>query len=389
MKLLLKLILAAAILMLAAGTASARTVRSFSDFPEGTEPEVIGRRITEQFLSADPFSYAPAGFSDSKPHGWRRDLTYAIVSLWTNCLEFSHNAGYAYLEKTLTDNFEPYYSKKKRNGDNHVDHSIFGALPLEIFLLTGDRKALDYGLYYADHQWSEPDPKHPGGTGNKTYEEQLEFLARGYTPQTRLWIDDMYMINFLQTQAFRATGEQVYLDRSAKEMVLYLDSLQNDNGMFYHSATAHFDWGRGNGWMAAGMAIVLKYLPEAHKDYKRIMKGYRAMMKTLLKNQRESGLWGQLVTDQESWDETSGSAMFTYAFVEGVRNGWLPMKYGRAARKAWIALCGKLDSHANIADVCIGTNEFNDRNYYLERARINGDPHGQAAMMWIANALLN
>jgi len=199
----------------------------------------------------------------------------------------------------------------------------------------------------------------------------------------------MYMINFLQTQAFRATGDRIYLDRSAKEMVLYLDSLQNSNGMFHHSATAHFDWGRGNGWMAAGMAVVLKYLPESHKDYPRIMEGYRAMMKTLLKSQRKSGLWGQLVTDPESWDETSGSAMFTYAFVEGVKNGWLPARYGRAARKAWIALCGKLDAYANISDVCIGTNEYNDRDYYLNRARINGDPHGQAAMMWIANALLN
>ena len=32
------------------------------------------------------------------------------------------------------------------------------------------------------------------------------------------------------------------------------------------------------------------------------------MMATLLANQRESGLWGQIVDDRESWDETSGSA---------------------------------------------------------------------------------
>jgi len=118
------------------------------------------------------------------------------------------------------------------------------------------------------------------------------------------------------------------------------------------------------------------------------MKGYRKMMKTLLKNQRKSGLWGQLVTDPESWDETSGSAMFTYAFVEGVRNGWLPAKYAKAARKAWIGLCSKLDDHGNIADVCLGTDQLDDRDYYLSRPRVNGDPHGQAPMLWIVNSLL-
>ena len=35
--------------------------------------------------------------------------------------------------------------------------------------------------------------------------------------------------------------------------------------------------------------------------------------------------------------------MFTYAFVTGVKNGWLAEEtYGPAARKAWIALVGYL-----------------------------------------------
>jgi len=38
-------------------------------------------------------------------------------------------------------------------------------------------------------------------------------------------------------------------------------------------------------------------------------------------------------------------------------------------------------------DVCVGTNKNADREHYLKRPRINGDPHGQAPMLWLAGAL--
>ena len=81
--------------------------------------------------------------------------------------------------------------------------------------------------------------------------------------------------------------------------------------------------------------------------------------------------------------------MFTYAFLEGIRQGSLEEDvYGPAAMKAWAALCAKLDAHANLSDVCTGTNRKDSREWYLERPRVNGDPHGQAPMLWICNAML-
>ena len=58
-------------------------------------------------------------------------------------------------------------------------------------------------------------------------------------------------------------------------------------------------------------------------------------------------------------------------------------------RKAYLALVKKLDAHANLADVCEGTVKKNDRDHYLARPRVNGAPYGQAALMWICNALLS
>ena len=47
------------------------------------------------------------------------------------------------------------------------------------------------------------------------------------------------------------------------------------------------------------------------------------------------------------------------------------------------------DEFANLKDVCIGTGKKNDRTWYMERPREDGDPHGQAALSWICGALMS
>ena len=75
--------------------------------------------------------------------------------------------------------------------------------------------------------------------------------------------------------------------------------------------------------------------------------------------------------------------------IQGIQNGWIDSRiYGPAARKAWISLCGMLDEDGNMPAVCQGTGAKDDRDWYLNRKRVNGDPHGQAPMLWICNALI-
>ena len=204
-----------------------------------------------------------------------------------------------------------------------------------------------------------------------------------------MWIDDMFMITADQSQAYRATGDKKYLDHAAKEMVVYLDSLQRPNGLFYHAPDVPFFWGRGNGWVAAGMSELLRSLPADNPYRPRIMKGYKSMMASLLQYQASDGMWRQLIDDTASWPETSCTGMFTYAMITGVKNGWLDSKvYAGPARKAWLALVSYLDQNSDIREVCEGTNKKNDRQYYLDRKRNIGDLHGQAPVLWCATALL-
>ena len=263
---------------------------------------------------------------------------------------------------------------------NHVDLNMFGSLPLELYWVTKDERYKEVGLPYADTQWEVPEDAKP---------EEKAWAEKGYSWQTRLWIDDMYMITIVQTHAYKVTNDSKYIDRAAKEMVMYLDELQRPNGLFYHAPDVPFYWGRGNGWMAAGMSELLRYLPKNHKDRPRIMEGYLTMMKSLKEYQNPEGLWNQLLDDPECWTETSGSAMFTFAFITGVKNGWLDAKeYAPAARKAWMALVNYLTEKNQVREICVGTNKKNDKQYYYDRPRRTGDFHAQGPYLWCVVALM-
>ena len=171
----------------------------------------------------------------------------------------------------------------------------------------------------------------------------------------------MYMITILQLQAYRATGDKVYLDRAALEMVAYLDKLQRPNGLFYHGPEFPFFWGRGNGWVAGGMAELLTDLPKNHPKRARIMEGYRKMMAVAVE---VSGRRRRVASTDRPPRVLPGEflapAMFTYAMITGVKKGWLKDKaYAQAARKGWIGSTKFIDQDGNVDKVCVGTGQTN------------------------------
>ena len=337
-----------------------RTPAAFRDWPSAALPAAVGRRVAENF-AARPFE-RPTGF-----------VIYPEVCAWYGSLTLAHLTRNAALRDQLVRKFEPLFTPEGAthvSPNAHVDFRVFGAVPLEIYMQTKDPRFLDLGRSFADKQWEATTPD-------------------GITAEARYWIDDMFMITAVQIQAYRATGDRKYLDRTAKAMVAYLDKLQQPNGLFFHAPDSPFYWSRGNGWMAAGSAELLRSMPADHPDRPRILAGYRTMMASLLKLQGEDGLWRQLLDHPEAWPETSGTGMFAFAMVTGVQHGWLDeAAYGPAARKAWLGLLQYIDAAGNISNVCAGTNKGTTVQYYLDRPRNTGDLHGQAPVLWTASALL-
>jgi unsaturated rhamnogalacturonyl hydrolase len=359
-----RLLLAAAIMVIAGFAPAQSQPKEFKQWPTGRSPQEIGKRVAERLIAIPHSNFGRPG---PPPY-----ITYPEVATWYGALTFAQLSGDKDLDARLIQRFDPLFGAESGlvPVPDHVDRTVFGAVPLEIYIQTKDQKYLDMGKSIADKQWENPTPD-------------------GLTPQTRLWIDDMYMITIVQLQAYRATGDAKYLDRAALEMSTYLDKLQQPNGLFYHAPDVPFFWGRGDGWVAAGMTEVLSSLPENHPQRARIMEGYRKMMGALLKYQGKDGVWHQLLDHPESYPETSCTGMFTFAMITGVKKGWLERKpYAKAARKGWLGLVNYIEPNGDIRNVCQGTGKKNDLQYYLDRQRLTGDLHGQAPILWCATALL-
>ena len=351
---------------------------NLTKFPKGSTPLEVGNRIANKFI-VTPHTR----FGNPRAEKAPNYITYPDACAWLGALWFGKVTKNEPLLDKLKDRFEPLFSTEQKMLPrmNHVDHNVVGAVPLELYIQKkGDQRYYDLGMRYADTQWEAPVDATP---------EQKAYADKGYSWQTRIWIDDMFMITTIQSQAYRATGDRKYIDRAAREMAMYLKKIQRPNGLFYHSPEAPFFWARGNGWMAAGMAQLLSILPKDNSDRTTIMEAYKKMMNTLKQNQDPDGMWHQLIDEPASYKETSGTAMFTYAMIVGVKHGWLDKKeYGTAARKGWLALVTYINENDEITNVCEGTNIKNDKNHYMNRKQITGDLHAHAPLFWCAVALL-
>jgi rhamnogalacturonyl hydrolase YesR len=356
----------------------------FQSWPAGASPQEVGRRVAERFIASPHPNFAQS----------RDYIIYPEVCAWYGALTFAQLAGDHDLTAKLVQRFEPFFGPEAKliPPPIHVDLTVFGTVPLELYIETKDPRYLHLGQPFADAQWDNPLDsaalaKIPSAAIDPAI--AVEAVKVGLTPQTRFWVDDMYMITILQTEAYRATGDRKYIDRAAREAAAYLDKLQEPNGLFHHAPDVPFFWGRGDGWFAVGMAELLRSLPEDHPLRPRILAGYRKMMASLLRYQDANGMWHQLIDHPEAWPESSCTGMFTFAMITGVKNGWLDAAtYGPAARRGWLALVSYINADGDVREICEGTNKKNDLQYYLGRGRKVGDMHGQAPVLWCASALL-
>jgi unsaturated rhamnogalacturonyl hydrolase len=302
---------------------------------------------------------------------------YKTACEWYGALGVAGLTGNQDLLTTLVKKFDPLkanFVSAMTGGDAHVDRYIFGIVPLEIYLQVGDASYLPLGVDVASKQQT--------------------------TNQTRGAIDDMFMMTSLQVQAYRALKKSnsadadKFINFMAKTMVDYLKPpAQKDNGLFFHNEQeAKVHWGRGNGWFAAGMAEIMRDLAPTAPEYATIEAGYKKMMHGLLALQSANGLWYQVLdkpSDSANWEESSGSAMFTYAMIAGVRRGVLDAAtYVPAIDKAWAGLKTKISASGDVSGICVGTWYKANAAEYMALSKLTGDGHGQAPVLWAAAELL-
>jgi unsaturated rhamnogalacturonyl hydrolase len=345
---------------------SAQAYDGLKDFPEEKSPKVIGKKVAEDLLGR---KHHLSSFMRNNS-----SLHYAEVFTAYGALKFADLTGDQDLLLSLERRYRPMVDENRSaylpNG-YHGDYTAVAMVPFELYRLRGDKRFLELGVEMVKKQWEYTNPKD------------------GLTWQARWWIDDVYMVAAVDALATRVTGDMTWVRNGAYFTWVYMNKLQDKTGLLPHTANVRYYWARGVGWVAAGLVETLTTLPEWHPLYAPLMIAYKKLMAGLLPLQAESGLWRQLLDDPTAWEETSGTAMFVYSYIVGVRKGWLDeAAYGPAARKGWLALADKVNDTGQLSDICVGTNEMKGADNYLKRERSTGDFHGQAPLLWCVNALL-
>ncbi|SDC24063.1 Rhamnogalacturonyl hydrolase YesR [Paenibacillus sp. UNCCL117] len=215
------------------------------------------------------------------------------------------------------------------------------------------------------------------------------YRVRGTTDfmQGTMWCDDLYMSVPFLCGYFELSGEQAYLDDAARQFLLYRSRLfMPDLQIMHHVYDAKFGkpngvaWGRGNGWVLFSLSELLAVMPESHELRAELVAFYRELCEGYLRLQGRHGLWHQVLTDPESYEEASCTSMFLYAFARGARFGWLadPGPYVRAVFRGWEGLAARcIDKHGNVYGVCRGSGYSYSKYYYKDELtwQLN-DTHG-------------
>lgn len=213
-------------------------------------------------------------------------------------------------------------------------------------------------LYLAKHdaamieptvEWLKTDaPNSPAGA------------KRWYLDGGKPYVDSLYGAVVFAMLA-RATGNQEYLTT----MRTFFDDVtgelwDRESGLYYRDPTyigkrtAHgrkIFWSRGNGWVFAGMARLLDYLPKNDPERPRLLELYRRMATELIHRQSPDGFWRANLDDPEDVPnpESSGTAFCCFGLAWGINHHILDSKtYLPAVENAYAALANAVSPEGKV-----------------------------------------
>lgn len=209
-------------------------------------------------------------------------------------------------------------------------------------------------------------------------------LARNRPQPNTLWLDDMFMGVPAIAQMGKLTGDKKYYDEAAKQVLSFAKKMFNkEHGIYMHGwvegMTEHpeFHWARANGWAFMTEAEILEVLPENHPLRPQILALFKAHAKGLAAYQSGSGFWHQLLDHEDSYLETSATAIYAFAYARGVNRGWIDAKaYAPMTLLAWNAVTTKVNPKGQVEGTCVGTGMAFDPAFYYHRPTSMFAAHG-------------
>lgn len=317
-----------------------------------------------------------------------------IIRKMILCISVLGIVGVSYAKPTeaeevrkIIDKVNGYWQKNnKPEVRSFWDHAAYHTGNMEAYFLTGNEAYRAYSEAWAKHnEWKGAKEKDKNKWKYNRYGEGDDFVMFGdyqicfqtyvdlynilpdkskiararevmeyqmSTPQSDYWwwADGLYMVMPVMTKLYHVTGNSTYLDK-LYEYITFSDSIMYDDetGLYYRDAKYVYPkhksvngkkdfWARGDGWVLAGLAKVLKDLPKEYEHRQFFVDKFVKMAGAVASIQQPEGYWTRSMMDPEHapGPETSGTAFFTYGLLWGINNGYLDeATYMPTVKKAW------------------------------------------------------
>lgn len=179
-----------------------------------------------------------------------------------------------------------------------------------------------------------------------------------------VWTDALYMSPPTIVLLAQITGDARYLEFMDAEYAFAYKGLYDPDEQLLYRDARYIEqrtpsgekvlWSRGNGWVYAGLALVLDALPEKHPTRDFYVDLFKKMTKALLKVQQPDGFWYPSLKDPQHapTPETSGTALFVMGMAHGVRLGLLDAaKHWPAIERGWEAILSAVDEDGAVNSV--------------------------------------
>lgn len=231
---------------------------------------------------------------------------------------------------------------------------------------------------------------------NKQFRLDDGTLARKGPYENTLWLDDLYMGVPALSQMYALTGDEKYLNDAVKQVLQFSQRMfVPEAGLYMHSYVTTMKqhpalyWGRANGWAIMAMSELLDVLPKNHPQYNAVLSQFMAHCFGLMKAQSGKGMWHQLLDRNDSYLESSATAMFVYSFARGINKGWLdPKAFGPATLLGWNALSDQINALGQIENVCVGTGISYEPAYYYYRHVHPYTAHGYGPVLLAGSEMI-
>jgi rhamnogalacturonyl hydrolase YesR len=224
---------------------------------------------------------------------------------------------------------------RPRHADDHAVTQTY----LELYMLKGEQRMIAPTIATFDQMMAEPQPG------------RVDWW----------WCDALFMAPPALARLGAATGNTKYFEYMDKMWWDTTEYLYDPAEALFFRDANYFNkkekngkkvfWSRGNGWVLAGTARVLDFLPDDYPTrarYEQLFQQMAARIKTL---QQSDGFWRPSLLDPGSYQggESSGTGFYTYALAWGVNNKLLKRgEYEETIRKGWEAMVGAVDENGRL-----------------------------------------